>query len=138
MVPGENASSRDVNKKKRVLPKNRDEWLREIKVAYEDGRKTKPFALLTGQWLTNAKLFHLAPLICMKFRGLDVRDEKLRKRVIEGALANYVANTESQGLDANPKLAFAVCYVAAHYVLDLLDEQQAEEVLCYCEEHFSE
>ena len=131
-------SSRDVNKKARVVPKNRDEWLREIKLAYEDGRRTKPFGLLTGQWLTNAKLFHLAPLICMKFRGLDLRDDELRKRVIEGALANYVANTESQGLDDNPKLAFAVCYVAAHYVLDLVDEKQAEGVLCYCEEHFSE
>ena len=35
-------------------------------------------------------------------------------------------------------LAFVLCYVAAHLALDLLDEQQAEEILIYCEEQFEE
>jgi hypothetical protein len=30
-------------------------------------------------------------------------------------------------------MAFVLCYVSAHLALDLLDEQQAEEVLIYCE-----
>ncbi len=32
-------------------------------------------------------------------------------------------------------LAFVLCYVTAHLALDLVDEQQAEAILIYCEEH---
>jgi hypothetical protein len=39
------------------------------------------------------------------------------------------------GLSHKPLLAFALCYVAAHLLLDLIDEEQAEAVLNYCEEH---
>jgi hypothetical protein len=35
----------------------------------------------------------------MKFRGLDFRDEELRTRVTEGALANYIANSDADGID---------------------------------------
>ena len=84
---------------KRVQPTTPDDWLDEIKVAIADARKTKPFGLLTGQRITNANLFHLAPLVCMKFRGLDYRNEDLRKKVTEGALANYVANSDPDGID---------------------------------------
>ncbi len=34
--------------------------------------------------------------------------------------------------------AFAVCYLTAHYVLDLIDEQQASAALDYCEENIGE
>ncbi len=30
---------------------------------------------------------------------------------------------------------FAMCYIAAHYVLDLIDEEQATAVLEYCDEN---
>jgi hypothetical protein len=63
---------------KQDQPTTPDEWLVEIRLAIADARKTKPFGLLTGQLITNANLFHLAPLVCMKFRGLDFRDEDLR------------------------------------------------------------
>ena len=56
----------------------------------------------------------------------------------EGALANYVANSDPDGIDhgleSRSLLAFAVCYVTAHYVLDLIDEQEAEAVLGYCDQ----
>ena len=124
---------------KRVQPTTPDDWLDEIKVAIADASKTKPFGLLTGQRITNANLFHLAPLVCMKFRGLDYRDEELRTRVTEGALANYVANSDPDGIDhgleQRPLLAFAMCYIAAHYVLDLIDEEQATAALDYCDEN---
>ena len=46
------------------------------------------------------------------------------KRVTEIALANYVVNSDPEGIDhgleAKPMLAFAVCYVATHLALDLL------------------
>jgi hypothetical protein len=123
---------------KRNLPATPAEWLEEIEVAIADARETKPFGLLTGQRITDANLFHLAPLVCMKFRGMDFRDEKLRKKVTEGALATYVANSSPDGIDhgleARPLLAFSMCYVAAHYVLDLIDEEQASAALDYCDE----
>ena len=121
------------------LPTTPEEWLDEIRRAIADARKTKPFGLLTGQWITNSNLFHLAPLVCMKFRGLDFRDEELRSKVTEGALANYIANSDPDGIDhgleSKPLLAFAVCYLTAHYVLDLIDEQEASAALDYCEEN---
>jgi hypothetical protein len=50
--------------------------------------------------------------------------------VTEVALASYVANSDSDGIDHGlknkPMLAFALCYVAAHLALDLLDELQAD------------
>ena len=69
---------------KRDQPGTPDEWLEEIRLAMADARNTKPFGLLTGQVITDSNLFHLAPLVCMKFRGLDSRNEKLRKKVTEG------------------------------------------------------
>lgn len=63
----------------------------------------------------------------MRFRGFDHRDEELLRKVTEGALANYVVNSDPDGIDhrleERPLLAFAVCYVAAHYVLDLIDDR---------------
>jgi hypothetical protein len=117
----------------RPLPRTPDQWLTEIVLAWKDARETKPFARLTGTNLTDADLFHLAPLVCLKFRGRKPTGAEA-DRVTKGALANYVVNTE-KGLTSNPKLAFALCYVAAHLVLDLVDEQTAAEIMGYCEEH---
>jgi len=63
-------------------------------------------------------------------------------RVTETALANYVVNSDPDGLDHGLKsralLAFAVCYVTAHLALDIVNEKQAEAILNYCEEHLEE
>jgi len=119
------------------LPKTPDQWLKEILLGMKDARETKPFARLTGTTLTDADLFHLAPLVCLKFRGRKLAGAEA-DRVTKGALANYVVNTGPdaalQGLESKPQLAFALCYVAAHLVLDLVDEQTAAEIMGYCEE----
>lgn len=112
------------------------EWFDEILEAIADAREAAPFGELTGTPITDANLFHLAPLVCMKFRGLNHRDEKLREKVTNGALANYVANSDPDGPKLRPLLAFALCYIAAHYVLDLIDEQQADKILIYCDEQW--
>ena len=54
---------------KRDQPTTPDQWLDEIRLAIDDARQAKPFGLLTGQKITDGDLFHLAPLVCMKFRG---------------------------------------------------------------------
>ncbi len=127
---------------KRNQPTTPDEWLTEIRLAIADAREAGPFGDLIGESITDSNLFHLAPLVCLKFRGLDHRDEDLRKKVTEGALANYVANSDPDGIDhgleQRPLLAFAVCYLTAHYVLDLIDEQEASAALDYCDKHLDE
>jgi len=70
------------------------------------------------------------------------RDHEAGQQVTEGALANYVANSDPDGIDhrleQRPLLAFAMCYVTAHYVLDLIDEEQATAALDYCDENMGE
>ena len=125
----------------RSLPSTPAKWLAEITSAIADAQGAKPFGLLTGHKVTDADLFHLAPLVALKFRGRRLRGPEA-KRVTETALANYVVNSDPDGIDhgleARPMLAFALCYVAAHLALDLLDERQAEAILTYCEEHSDE
>jgi len=122
---------------KRPLPSDPAEWLQEIKLAIADARKAKPVGILTGHRITDANLFHLAPHVCLKFRGRRPKGREA-KRVIETALANYVANSDQLGLKSRPMLAFVLCYVGAHLALDLLNEQDAEAILDYCEEHLRE
>ena len=77
---------------KRRLPTTPKEWLQELRLAIADARKTKPFGILAGRLITDAKLFHLAPLIAITFRGRSTRGAEADK-VTETALANYVVNT---------------------------------------------
>jgi hypothetical protein len=126
---------------KRPLPRTPAEWLNEIKLALADAREAKPFGPSVGTQITETDLFHLAPVVCLKFRGRKLTGREA-KRVTEVALANYVANSDPEGIDhgleQRPTMAFTLCYVAAHLALDLLDEEQAEAILAFCEDHFDE
>jgi hypothetical protein len=121
----------------RRLPQNPVEWIEEIRDAMLDACDTEPFGILTGHPITADNLFHLAPLVALKFRGRKTKGAEA-KRVIETALANYVVNSDKHGLESRPMLAFVLCYVGAHLALDLLSEQDAEVILSYCEEHLDE
>ena len=125
----------------RPMPGTPVQWLDEIRLAIKDARATKPFGWLAGQRITDANLFHLAPLVCLKFRGRKLIGREA-DRVTETALANYVVNSDPDGMDhgleTKPLLAFAVCYVTAHLALDLVDEQKAETILNFCEEHLED
>ena len=109
----------------RRLPQNPVEWIEEIRDAMLDACDTEP------------NLFQLAPLEALKFRGRKTRGAEAN-RVIETALANYVANSDQHGLESRPMLSFVLCYVGAHLALDLLTEQDAEVILGYCEEHLDD
>jgi hypothetical protein len=123
---------------KRPLPRSPAQWLKEIKLAIADAAGAAPFASLVGTEVTAANLFHLAPVVCLKFRGKKLKGREA-DRVIEVALANYVANSDPEGIDhgleQRPLMAFTLCYVAAHLALDLVDEENAEAILTFCEEH---
>ena len=125
-----------------TIPQTPHEWLLEIERAAKDAAKTKPFALLTGTVLTDSKLFHLAPLVALKFRGIRLASEK-RDELIETVLASYVVNADggaSSGLPdlkANPMIAFSLCYVATHLVLELVSDEQAQAILSACEKRWT-
>ena len=124
---------------KRPMPTTPAQWLKEIKLAIADAADAEPFGPLVGTEITAANLFHLAPVVCLKFRGKKLKGREA-DRVIKVALANYVANSDPEGadhgLEQRPLMAFTLCYVAAHLALDLVDEEKAEVILTFCEEHF--
>jgi len=123
------------------LPRTPEGWLLEIRLAIKDARETEPFSTLTGERITDANLFHLAPLVCLKFRVRKLVGREA-ERVTITALANYVVNSDPDGVDhgleSKPFLAFAVCYVTSHLALDLVDEKRAEAILNDCEAHLEE
>ena len=123
---------------KRPLPRTPAQWLKEIRLAIADACDAKPFGQAVGEPITDANLFHLAPLVCLKFRGRKLTGREA-DRVTKVALANFVVNSDPEGVDhgleTKPLLAFALCYVTAHLALDLVDERDAEAILNHCEEH---
>lgn len=124
---------------KRSLPRTPDQWLKEIRLAVGDARGATPFGKMLGTSITDHNLFHLAPAVALKFRGRELKGQEA-DRVTKVALANYVVNSDPEGVDhqleQRPLMAFALCYVAAHLALDLVNEKKAEAILNYCEEHF--
>jgi hypothetical protein len=130
-----------VRKMSRRIPRTVAGWFKEITLAIVDAQRAELFGTLIGQRITNANLFHLAPLVCLKFRGRKLVGRQA-DRVTRTALANYVVNSDPEGVDhgleSKPLLAFAACYVTAHLALGLVDEKRAEAILNYCEEHLEE
>ena len=122
-------------KAKRPVPESLEAWLREIAVAYLDASEAIPFGPVVGARFGEAELFHLAPAVALKLRGLP-RSRRKVARATEAALASYVANRDGNPeVFANPHLAFAFCYLASHHGLGLLGEAQTEEVMDYVERH---
>jgi hypothetical protein len=123
---------------KRSLPRTLAQWLKEIRLAIADAEDAVPFGELIGAPITDENLFHLAPAVCLKFRGRKLVGSQA-DRVTRVALANYVVNSDPEGVDhqleRRPLMAFALCYVAANLALDLVSEEEAEAVLNYCEKH---
>lgn len=117
----------------RPLPATPEAWLREIRAAYEDAREAIPFGGLTGEPFGEQELFHLAPPVALKFRGLPADSVHLKK-ASDAALSSYVANLdENSAAISNPWLAFAFCYLASHFGLGLVDPPVLEEVMEYLE-----
>ena len=58
---------------KRPLPRTPVQWHKEIKLAIADATEAEPFGPLVGTEITPADLFHLAPVVCLKFRGKKLK-----------------------------------------------------------------
>ena len=122
-----------MTKAKRPLPASLEAWLVEIAVAYQDAREAIPFGPAVGEPFGEAQLFHLAPTLALKMRGLP-RSARRLARTTEAALASYIATRDATPeVFASPHIAFAFCYLASHHGLELLDETQTEKVMDYVE-----
>ena len=122
-----------MTKAKRPVPASLEAWLVEIAVAYQDAREAIPFGPAVGEPFGEAQLFHLAPTLVLKMRGLP-RTARRLARATEAALASYVATRDvTPDVFASPHISFAFCYLASHHGLGLLDEAQTEEVMDYVE-----
>jgi hypothetical protein len=115
------------------LPRKPAQWLEELVKAYADAQETIPFGKIIGTSITEEQLFHLAPHVAIKFRGMRSSKANTQKAT-EAALSTYVANEDREDLPMkDPQLAFCLCYLAAHLGLGLLSEAEAEEIMAHVE-----
>lgn len=127
-----------VRKETKSLPSTHRAWLKEIVAAYLDAVEAIPFGPAAGAALTKRDLFHLAPAVCIKFRGLE-RSNKNIKKVTESALSSYVATLDTApDAMADPQMAFAFCYMASHFGMGLVTDEEATGILEYVEKHMEE
>ena len=114
-------------------PKTPEAWLEEIAKAYLDALETIPFGALTGNKFEEKELFHLAPALCLKFRGIKTTEDNL-KIATDAALSSFVATKDSvDNLFEIPQMAFAFCYLACHFGLDLVNKNTLSEAMGYIE-----
>ena len=84
--------------------------------------------------MTEDDLYQLAPIVCLKFRGIKQTKNNL-KQATEIALSNYVVNLdENNEAMEDPYMAFALCYVVSHFGLELISENCVERVMFYLDE----
>ncbi|HEV8578193.1 MAG TPA: hypothetical protein VGX68_03840 [Thermoanaerobaculia bacterium] len=106
-------------------------WIAEIRAAQEDAAEAIPFGPLAGVEIEPEDLFHLAPNVALKFRGLAPSRRNIA-RATDAALASYVATTsQSPDLVRFPTICFAFAYLASHYGLGLMSEPQVDEIMAY-------
>jgi len=119
----------------RPIPTSNEQWLSELSDAYLDAKAAMPFGSVQGTEISEADLFHIAPLVCLKFRGIQASEEN-RKKATDAAIGSYIANEEANnGILKNAVMAFSFCYILAHYGLKLLNDEASQHILLYIEHH---
>ena len=125
-----------ISKNSLPLPTTPALWLEEIILAIANAIEARR-QMGNGQTIVPARLFLLAPGMCLKYRGLEIdRDEA--ERVFESVLATYGANYGRSGLcidsELRPCMTFALGYIATHLALNLVGEDLAHQILWYCDQ----
>ncbi|MFA6716821.1 MAG: hypothetical protein WCS27_15685 [Victivallaceae bacterium] len=123
---------------KKIIPNDERQWVDEIIEAYEDAEATIPFGNAIGRKITTDDLFHFAPAICLKFRGIKNTKKNL-ERASEAALCSIVATKDNEdGILDNPFISFSLSYLASHYGLELVDAKTITGLMDYIEENINE
>ena len=121
----------------RPIATSNEGWILEIMDAYKDAKAAIPFAEAAGKTMTEADLFHMAPLVALKFRDL-ISSEDCQKNARDAAIGSYIANQEAGHRNLNdPVMAFSFCYILAHYGLGLLKDDKCQEILTVVETNLS-
>jgi len=121
----------------RPIATSNEGWVIEIMDAYVDAKAAIPFAEAAGKTMTEADLFHMAALVALKFRDLISCSES-QSRARDAAIGSYIANQDAGNRNLNdPVMAFAFCYVLAHYGLGLLDDEKCQSILLFVETNFA-
>jgi hypothetical protein len=117
------------------IPKTPRDWIDEIARAYEDAREAIPYGRFVGQVITERDLYHMAPAVCLKFRGIK-KSKRMLEEATMAALTSYSVMQSSAGelLDV-PQIAFAFCYRASHFGLDLVDDDLVNAVMEFVVSH---
>ncbi len=116
------------------IPGTPEEWLKEIIVAYADAKETISFSEITGVDMTEEDLYHLAPSVCFKFRGIKIT-KKLLQKTTETALTSLIAtSTIYEEVLSDSMLSFSFCYLSSHFVLDIVDEDIINETMDYIDD----
>ena len=112
-------------------------WVIEIMDAYNDAKAAIPFARDAGKEISESDLFHMAPLVCLKFRDL-VKSAEYQTKARDAAMASYIASQDAGNTHLNdPVMAFSFCYLTAHYGLGLLNEEKCQQILVFVEANLS-
>ena len=115
------------------LPRTPAEWLNEIANAYADAYEALPFMRSQGMEPDESLLFHMAPGVALKFRGLP---EQQAEAATEAALCSYLASKEQVGVALDdPHVAFTFCYLAPQFGLGIVGEQTIHELMAFIEEN---
>jgi hypothetical protein len=123
------------NKKSTNMPYTPSDWLSELSEAYFDAYESIPFGILVGQKISEKELFHMAPQICLKMRGIE-RSKANVDKATEAMLTSYLATQDQiEGIFNNPHIAFGFAYLASHYGIGLLLEEDVSEIMAFLEGH---
>jgi len=122
-----------MTKELRQIATSNEGWVIEIMDAYHDAEAAIPYAIAAGKTLSESDLFHMAPLVCLKFRDLILSEES-QKKARDAAIGSYIANREAGNRNlSDPVMAFSFCYILAHYGLGLLNDEQCQNILAVVE-----
>ena len=133
MKPSTRRATRPANKGsgRRPIPESPNEWLAEIATAYQEAYETLPFMPLVDVEPGEDVLFHLAPQVAIKFRGLP---RSRSKAAVDAALTSHFAtNEQTPGIFDNPHLSFAFSYLASHFGLGLLNLEEVDKLMTFIE-----
>jgi hypothetical protein len=124
-----------VMKVKNPVPGSLEAWLVEIAAAYQDASEAIPFGPAAGEPFGEAELFHVAPAVALKLRGLPRSSRKLARLGRPKPRWPATSPPEMAIRKSSRTRTFPLrsAIWRSHHGLGLVGEAQTEEVMDYVE-----